>query len=64
MDVGVKAAFNVEGVIISEKNCDIDAATDIAIDVGAEEVAEIEKDDKKCLKVLKTKYWFSRLFQK
>ena len=36
---------------MTEKFCNLDAATDIGIDIGAEDVLEIEKDDKEYLKV-------------
>lgn len=40
-----------------EKTIDIDAATDVAIEVGAEDVSEIEQDDKIYLKVLRNNYF-------
>lgn len=43
-DGGVKSVFNIEGHILIKKSVDIDEATDIAIEIGAEEVSEIEQE--------------------
>ncbi|XP_043467424.1 translational activator of cytochrome c oxidase 1 [Leptopilina heterotoma] len=51
-DGGVKSVFNIEGHILVKKSVDIDEATDIAIEIGAEEVLEVEQDGEVYIKFI------------